>query len=117
MMIASCLAGLSVVLGAFTAHVLKSKVSTYYLEVFETACRYQMYHAFALFVVAFSLQKQNGVLLQISGFLFCLGIFIFCGSLYLLVLTKTKAWGMITPIGGLSFIVAWGCLAAFFIRL
>lgn len=109
--LASVFAGLSVILGAFAAHALKAKVEPYYLEVFETASRYQMYHALALFVVAFLLRGNPSFLLQLAGILFIAGIFLFSGSLYALVFTKIKALGAITPLGGMSFILAWGLLA------
>ncbi len=115
--IASCFAGLSVVLGAFAAHALKNKVAPYYLEVFETAARYQMYHAFALFLTAFLLRENQNFLLQLAAFLFCLGIFLFSGSLYALVFTKIKAWGAVTPLGGMCFILAWSLLAYSAVKL
>ena len=109
--LASSFAALSVVFGAFAAHALKGKVAPYYLEIFETAARYQMYHALALFVVAFLIRIQPLFLLQVSAILFCVGIVLFSGSLYALVFTKIKVLGAITPIGGMSFILAWALLA------
>ena len=109
--LASCLAGLSVLFGAFMAHALKDKISDYYLGIFDTATRYQMYHAFALFIMAFLLQNQSNFMLQLTSFLFFIGTLIFCGSLYLLVFTKIKALGAITPIGGMCLILAWFLLA------
>ena len=69
-------AGLSVVAGAFGAHALKSKLTPELLTIFETAARYQMYHAFALFLVAFLLRQNQSILFQIIAWLFCLGIFL-----------------------------------------
>lgn len=109
--LASCLAGLSVLFGAFMAHALKDKISDYYLGIFDTATRYQMYHAFALFIMAFLLRNQSNFMLQLTSFLFFIGTLIFCGSLYLLVFTKIKALGAITPIGGICLILAWFLLA------
>lgn len=107
MILGSLFALLSVVFGAFGAHALKASLSEYFLGIFETACRYQMYHAFALFIVAFCLEKNPNNLLQYVAVFFVLGILLFSGSLYLLVLTKVKAWGAVTPLGGLSFILGW----------
>ena len=70
-----------------------------------------MYHALALFVVAFFDTYTTAFLLQVSAILFCVGIVLFSGSLYALVFTKIKVLGAITPIGGMSFILAWALLA------
>ena len=107
----SFFSGLSVVLGAFLAHGLKSKVSAYELNIFDTATRYQMYHGLALLMLAFLVKSQPTFLLQVVGILFCLGVFIFSGSLYLLVFTKVKLWGAVTPVGGLFLIIAWFLLS------
>lgn len=103
---------LSVALGAFGAHALKSRLDSHYLEVWSTAVSYQMYHSLALLFVALLLMKwPNTSLLNISGYGFLFGIVVFSGSLYLLCLTGTKWLGAITPIGGVAFLVAWACLA------
>ena len=108
---AAALAGLSVVLGAFGAHALKAKLTPDQLQVFETGVRYQMFHAIALFVVAWLIDKTYSV--QAAGWFFIVGIFFFSGSLYLLAnreLLHIETWkwlGPITPLGGLSFIIGW----------
>lgn len=102
------LAALAVIVGAFGAHALKATLeSTGKGEVFETAVRYHFYHAFALILVWFLQQKNKHNLLIYSGLLFLTGIFLFCGSLYILALTGFTKLGMVAPIGGLAFIVAW----------
>lgn len=101
---------LSVMLGAFGAHALRGKLEPRMLEIFETGVRYQMYHAFALFVVAWAISQWPGVWLQIAGWLFVAGIFVFSGSLYGLTLTGTRMLGAITPLGGLMFLAGWLCL-------
>lgn len=108
---------LSVALGAFAAHGLKNKFAADMLTVFETGARYQMYHALALLLVGFlSLQIKNSWLAA-SGYAFILGTFIFSGSLYILVLSGVKAWGAVTPIGGLCFLAGWTLLAISAFRL
>jgi len=98
---------LAVALGAFGAHFLKTRVDEYYLGVFKTGVEYQMYHSLALGFVALWMSRMPSPLLKFAGIAFVIGMVIFSGSLYLLVLTKTKAWGAVTPIGGLSFLVGW----------
>lgn len=108
----SLFAGLGVVLGAFGAHALKAKIPPQRLESFETGVRYQMYHALALLGAAFALSNWNtsGWLIA-SGWAFIAGILLFSGSLYILTFTGKRAWGAVTPFGGLAFILGWVCLA------
>ena len=105
----AALAGLSVVAGAFGAHALKSKLTPELLTIFETAARYQMYHALGLIMV--TVVNEGSILTTIAGWLFLGGIIIFSGSLYILSLTGIRWLGAITPIGGLAFIIGWACLA------
>ena len=81
------------------------------LETFETAARYQMYHAFALIAVAWVASRWPGSLVNASGWLFVVGTVLFSGSLYALVFTGIRGLGAITPLGGVCFIAAWICLA------
>jgi uncharacterized membrane protein YgdD (TMEM256/DUF423 family) len=84
------------------------------LAIFETGVRYQMYHVFALLIVAAAIgHVGNARLLTVAGWSFIAGILIFSGSLYALALTNTGILGAITPIGGLAFLVGWACLAFF----
>jgi uncharacterized membrane protein YgdD (TMEM256/DUF423 family) len=112
--IASLLAGLSVALGAFASHGLKDKLTDRALEIFETATRYQMYHALALFLVALLLLQTefSQPWLNASGYAFITGIILFSGSLYALSLSSIKILGAITPIGGVALIIGWICLTA-----
>lgn len=100
-------AGLAVILGAFGAHTLETRVTAERLAVFETGVRYQMYHAIALLFLAWAAQQWPTWQITVAGYLFIAGMLIFSGSLYLLVITDTPWLGAITPIGGLSFIVGW----------
>jgi len=111
LIVGASLAGLAVLLGAFGAHGLKSKVSPADLLIFETGIRYHMYHALGLlFIGAIGFHFSHDVI-QIPAYLFSAGIVIFSGSLYLLVLTNMRWLGAITPIGGLCFIAGWLILA------
>jgi uncharacterized membrane protein YgdD (TMEM256/DUF423 family) len=115
MAIAAIFGGLGVVMGAFASHALKAYLSKRSLEIFATGARYQMYHALALLLVAILLvqiELPNPPTLVASGVAFIVGILLFSGSLYALSLTGIQALGILTPIGGIVFIVGWGCLAA-----
>ncbi|HEY8240418.1 MAG TPA: DUF423 domain-containing protein [Kiritimatiellia bacterium] len=109
-------AGTAVILGAFGAHALRDRLAPDQLLVFETGVRYQMYHALALFAVAWMSERKPGRAAAAAGRLFVAGIVLFSGSLYLLAtrdLTGAPAaWlGPVTPLGGLCFIAGWAALA------
>jgi uncharacterized membrane protein YgdD (TMEM256/DUF423 family) len=106
-------AGSAVAAGAFGAHALRGTVTARSLEIFETANRYQMYHAIALLFIALLRHQMPSAasLLSSAGAAFIAGIVLFSGSLYGLSLTDIKTLGIITPLGGLAFIVGWICLA------
>ena len=94
-------------LGAFGAHALKAKFSPAMLAAYQTGVQYQFYHALALLLVAVLLFHIHNSWLNLSGLAFIAGIILFSGSLYLLSITGIKWIGIITPVGGLSFIIGW----------
>jgi uncharacterized membrane protein YgdD (TMEM256/DUF423 family) len=99
-------------LGAFGAHGLKSKVAPDMLTVWETAVQYHLVHALGLIMIGILCQLMpEASLVRTSGWLLLAGIVMFSGSLYALVLTGTKLLGIITPIGGVAFLVGWLLLA------
>ncbi|MBL8043769.1 MAG: DUF423 domain-containing protein [Nitrospira sp.] len=104
-------AATSVAAGAFGAHALKSILDPSMLAVYETAARYQMYHALGLFVVAWVWRETEHPLAIKAGWLLCTGIVLFSGSLYLVALAGIKWMGALTPLGGVSFISGWICVA------
>lgn len=107
----SAVAGLTgVALGAFAAHGLKQRLSADYLAVFQTGTHYQLIHALALFGVGLLALHAPGRLVNLAGGAFALGILLFCGSLYLLTLSGIGKLGMITPLGGVAFLIGWLCL-------
>ncbi len=116
--IGSFLGGAGIALGAFGAHALKGRLDAQELQIFETAVRYQMYHALALFAVAFASTRVDNNIVKASGFAFILGTLLFSGSLHaFLFLDEAPRWlGPITPLGGLCFLAGWALLAvaAFF---
>jgi len=100
-----------VVIGAFGAHGLKSHLDSNFMRAYETGVQYHFYHTLSLLFVAIRMRQNiHSTYLKLSGMLFCLGVIVFSGSLYLLALSGVRAFGMITPIGGIAFIVAWGLL-------
>lgn len=108
---AGCVAALlGVALGAFGSHALKAALPPDLLAVFETAVRYQMYHAFALLAAAWAWARWPRRALVVAGWLFIAGIVFFSGSLYLLALTGLRVLGAVTPVGGLAFLAGWLCL-------
>jgi uncharacterized membrane protein YgdD (TMEM256/DUF423 family) len=102
---------LSVMLGAFGAHGLKKIISPDMLEVFKTGVQYQFYHTFALLAVGILMYFGESKSLKWSANLFMIGILLFSGSLYLLAITNIKLLGIITPFGGVAFIIGWILLA------
>jgi len=104
------LAAAAVAAGAFGAHALRDRLSPGDLATFETAARYQMYHALGLVAVAL-LSARGTAGVNPAGWCFLAGIALFSGSLYLLTLAGLRWMGAITPLGGVAFIVGWFLLA------
>ena len=101
-------AALAVLLGAFGAHSLKTHLSADMMAVYQTGLQYHLFHALGLLAVGFALKQiGDSAWLRWSGWLMLAGIVIFSGSLYVLSATGWKWLGAVTPLGGLSFIVAW----------
>ena len=105
---------LAVALGAFGAHGLKSRVSAELLTVWQTAVLYHLAHALGLLLVGL-LAPQLPV--KAAGWTLFTGIVLFSGSLSLLVLTGFRPLGIITPLGGVAFLVGWLLLALSALRL
>ncbi len=98
-------------LGAFAAHGLKARLAPEMLAVFETAVRYQMYHAFALVAAAWGWARWRRREFTLAGVLFIAGILLFSGSLYGLALSGPRWLGPVTPVGGVAFLAGWLALA------
>ncbi|MBU5465222.1 DUF423 domain-containing protein [Virgibacillus sp. MSJ-26] len=98
---------LAVALGAFGAHGLEGKVSDHMLGIWEKAVNYQMFHTMALLVTGLIAAKLQVGALNWSGWLFFIGIILFSGSLYLYSTTGIKFLAMITPFGGVTFLIGW----------
>jgi uncharacterized membrane protein YgdD (TMEM256/DUF423 family) len=102
---------LGVLLGAFGAHALKKILSSEMLAVYQTGVEYQFYHALGLLLVGLTGFQIESKWIRWSGILLVAGIILFSGSLYVLALSGIKGFGAITPIGGISFVAGWVCLA------
>ena len=104
---------IGVAAGAFGAHGLSGYFATYTeLEsTYDTAVNYQVVHGLALFITAWIATRYSPSFASWAGYLFILGIILFSGSLYLLVLTRTSWLGAITPFGGIAFLIGWILLA------
>ncbi len=102
---------LAVAAGAFGAHGLEGRAPAADLAAFRTAASYQMYHALALLAVAWLVESAGGqASLAVAGWGFFLGILMFCGSLYVLGVTASRAMVWITPLGGVAFMAGWAAL-------
>lgn len=114
LVIAAILGAVSVAIGAFGAHGLKSILNAEALTTYETAVRYQFYHVFALALTGVLYQSFPNKKMIRTGYFFIAGIVLFSGSLYLLTLAgPAYRWlGAITPFGGICFITGWLHLAA-----
>ncbi|HLE33637.1 MAG TPA: DUF423 domain-containing protein [Bacteroidota bacterium] len=106
-LVAAALGFLGVAGGAFGAHALKGKLDAELLGTFEVGIRYQMYHAFALALAGWAMQKYPIADFKRAGLSFMVGVALFSGSLYIMTLTGLRWLGAITPVGGLAFLVGW----------
>jgi uncharacterized membrane protein YgdD (TMEM256/DUF423 family) len=104
-------AAIAVAAGAFGAHALRARLPAESLATFETAARYQMYHALALIATAWIVSRWPDALAMWSGRCFIIGTILFSGSLYLIALTGIRKFGLITPFGGIAFLAGWILLA------
>lgn len=105
---------LGVAAGAFGAHALRDRLEPAQLQVFETAARYQLVHALALLFSGAHAGSAPRAGATAASWLFLAGIVVFSGSLYTLALTGVRAWGAVTPVGGLCFMAGWLALALAF---
>ncbi|MGH8112527.1 MAG: DUF423 domain-containing protein [Rhodanobacteraceae bacterium] len=110
--VAAAAAGcVAVVLGALGAHALRAQLSAQMLGVWDTAVRFEFWHALALAVCALLRRSYTA---HLAAVLFAIGIVLFCGSLYALALGAPRSIGLLTPLGGLAFIAGWIALGVAF---
>ena len=111
LLVAAINGALAVAAGAFGAHGLQGRIDAHALQIFETGVRYHMYHALAIGLAAFSIRDAAATPATAAAGFFLAGILLFSGSLYLLALTGVRLIGIVTPFGGVCFLVGWICLA------
>lgn len=102
---------IAVAAGAFGAHALRASVEPSLLAVFETGARYQLVHALALVAADLVAPRAHAGFARASGWLFVAGTVLFSGSLYAMTLSGVRAWGAVTPFGGLCFMAGWATFA------
>jgi uncharacterized membrane protein YgdD (TMEM256/DUF423 family) len=108
-LVVACLFGLlGVAFGAFGTHALRARLAPKRLAQFDTGVRYQLWHAFALFAVVFLRTiGPDRPSESLAGVLFVAGVVLFSGGLYALALSGVRAWGALTPLGGLCLLAGW----------
>jgi uncharacterized membrane protein YgdD (TMEM256/DUF423 family) len=110
-------AALAVIAGAFGSHAIKEKMDTVNYDIYQTAVEYQFYHALGLFAIGVGMRRIKDNVAKVTFTLFVLGIIFFSGSLYLLSTSMIWAkerigwFGVVAPVGGVSFVVGWAYLA------
>lgn len=107
----------AVAIGAFGAHALRARIDPGLLAAYHTGVEYHFYHALGLIALGLvAVQLPRSTWLAWAGWCLAAGIVLFSGSLYLLALTGTRAWGAVAPIGGTAFILGWACAAIAMLR-
>ena len=107
----ACAALIGVAAGAFGAHGLRPILSEKMMTVFETGVRYHLVHALAMLIAGLSAHWFSHRIFVWAGWSFLLGLLLFSGSLYTLALSDIRGLGILTPFGGLAFLIGWGFLA------
>ncbi|MFL2983276.1 MAG: DUF423 domain-containing protein [Candidatus Neomarinimicrobiota bacterium] len=107
LIIGALMAALSVMIGAFGAHGLKSRVNSTDLEIFETGVKYQMYHSLGLILIGIIGFHFRHDILTTPALLLFFGTIVFSGSLYVLVLSNLRWFGAVTPLGGICLVLGW----------
>jgi uncharacterized membrane protein YgdD (TMEM256/DUF423 family) len=111
LVIGAIAAGIGVAAGAFGAHGLRPILSEKMMAVFETGVRYHLLHAVAMLIAGLSAYWFNNRVFVKASWSFLIGIIVFSGSLYTLALSGIRTLGILTPFGGLAFLIGWSFLA------
>lgn len=114
--LAGLFVALATVFGAFGAHALQNRLAPERLAIYETAVRYQFYHALGLLAIGWIARTVAAPSLRWSGLLVAIGIVLFSGSIYALSFGAPRPLGIVTPIGGLALIMGWMIFAAAMLR-
>jgi len=111
LVIGALMALVGVAAGAFGAHGLRPILSEKMMTVFETGVRYHLVHALAMLIAGLSAHWFGHRIFVRAGWSFLVGLILFSGSLYTLALSGIRGLGILTPFGGLAFLIGWGSLA------
>lgn len=109
--LAAILLGLATIVGALGTHALRSRLPPARYEVLQTAVHYQYFHSLGLLGLGLLLDRVGAPLLRLAAWLLFAGVLLFSGSLYLILAGAPKFIGVLTPVGGLALILAWGLTA------
>ena len=107
LMVGSISGCLVVILGAFGAHTLNEILDDYRKSIYNKAVLYHMFHSIVILILGLINKIQPDIQLSMAGWSLVFGIILFSGSLYILAITGIKSLGMITPFGGILFIIGW----------
>src|SRR3979411_3140461 len=102
---------LAVAAGAFAAHGWESIGAPRVLDVFQTGAHYHLTHALAIVAASLVTRPETAARANLAAWLFTLGIVLFSGSLYFMLLTGSNARALVPPLGGLSLLAGWVALA------
>jgi uncharacterized membrane protein YgdD (TMEM256/DUF423 family) len=109
---AAVLGFMGIGLGAFGAHALRARISSELLTAYQTGVFYHLVHALALLAAGLLMRQGiDSLWLKCSALAFCCGTLLFSGSLYMLAVSAVRAWGAVTPFGGLLFLIGWLSMA------
>lgn len=111
LVIGALMALIGVAAGAFGAHGLRPILTEKMMTTFETGVRYHLVHALAMLIAGLSAHGFGQRIFAWAGWSFLIGLLLFSGSLYTLALSGIRGLGILTPFGGLAFLIGWGCLA------
>lgn len=104
---AGILIALATITGAFGAHALQGRLAPERLSIYETAVRYQFYHALGLLAIGLFARVTDAPILRWPALLVIVGIVLFSGSIYALSFGAPRMLGIVTPLGGLALIAGW----------
>ena len=106
----------AVIIGAFGAHALKARLDESLMKIYQTGVEYHFYHSLGLILIGIiAMNISANIWLKTSGWMMFIGIILFSGSLYSLSIFNLRWLGIITPFGGMLFVLAWLslCIAIF----
>ena len=103
---------LATAFGAYGSHAFAAQADAVTVSAFSTAVDYHFYHGLGLLAVSVftELSPQNRVV-RIAGALLVTGIVLFCGGIYATSLGAPQSIGVVTPLGGIAFLLGWAVLA------